>query len=222
MSRTIRRTEKHLLKWWLPELEVVVRSKHPWRQQRLPGLLYSKQETQIVRTLQTDKHRFFAGPGVFSRNRWQRKFRQASRMQLHHAKLIEDWDDVAVPLIYYPYMFWTRLEEKPHGFSSSSNPEVDVNKFILLFLLLCLTGCDTQYDRKMNAAYQAEQLRIARSQVDQCLARDLFKECLAGVPKGPTATKYNDWDEMIEECRVTAKQFATKPPELIQPACKEN
>lgn len=35
---------------------------------------------------------------------------------------------------------------------------------------------------------------------DQELRRQLFKECLSVVPKGPERTVYNDWDEVVSEC----------------------
>ena len=109
MSRTIRRNQKHslyLLKWWLPKLQVVTTSRDDWRCKRLPGLLYSPYESKIVRRVQTDMHRFFCGPNHYSRNIWHRKYRQQSKVQLHHANLAEDWDDCTVARIYYPYMFY--------------------------------------------------------------------------------------------------------------------
>lgn len=39
----------------------------------------------------------------------------------------------------------------------------------------------------------------------------IFKECLAAAPKPvATTTQYNDMDEIIYECRVTARYIATE------------
>lgn len=35
---------------------------------------------------------------------------------------------------------------------------------------------------------------------DQCLRAELFKSCMASLPAGPQATKYNDWAEVVSEC----------------------
>jgi hypothetical protein len=33
---------------------------------------------------------------------------------------------------------------------------------------------------------------------------EAFKECMAAVPAGPQTTTYNDWDEVVNECRAYA------------------
>lgn len=106
MSRTIRRPERHLLTCWLPELNVLTASTDDWRRRRLPGLLHSPYKSDVVRKVQTDNHRFFHSPESFQRNRWHRKFRQQTRLAIHHA--IRDDEDRELPLnpdLYYPYMF---------------------------------------------------------------------------------------------------------------------
>jgi hypothetical protein len=106
MSRTIRRPHKHLLRWWLPELQAVAltQSKEDWRQKRLPGLHYSQQEPVIVRRVQSDIHRFFAGPGKYSRRVYQRKFKQCWKVEMHHVLQSGEWDAYMDPELYYPYM----------------------------------------------------------------------------------------------------------------------
>lgn len=104
MARTIRRTEMHLLKWWLPELKALTQSEHPWRQHRLPGLLYSRQEPRIVRAVQSDRHRFFCGPEKFNRRRYQKLFKQSWQRELRRVIRSDDWDTYMDPEIYYPYM----------------------------------------------------------------------------------------------------------------------
>ena len=39
---------------------------------------------------------------------------------------------------------------------------------------------------------------------DQALRRQIFKECLAAIPKGPERTVYNDWAEVVSECESAA------------------
>ena len=106
MSRTIRRPHKHLLRWWLPELQAVAltQSKQDWRQKRLPGLYYSQQEPVIVRRVQSDIHRFFAGPGQYSRMLYNRKMKQNSKQQIHRMIRTEEWESYLKPELYYPYM----------------------------------------------------------------------------------------------------------------------
>lgn len=40
--------------------------------------------------------------------------------------------------------------------------------------------------------------------VDQTARRAYLVECLTKVPKGPSAVKYNDWDEVVRACDSTA------------------
>lgn len=42
---------------------------------------------------------------------------------------------------------------------------------------------------------------------DQKLRQELFFKCMKSLPAGPTATKYNDWDEVVAECGNQAKQM---------------
>jgi len=51
-------------------------------------------------------------------------------------------------------------------------------------LLLCVSGCDF----------------IPAWETDQKLRREIFNECLKNLPAGPDETKYNDWDDVVEEC----------------------
>lgn len=32
------------------------------------------------------------------------------------------------------------------------------------------------------------------------LRQEIFFRCLSALPAGPQATKYNDWDEVVNEC----------------------
>lgn len=62
---------------------------------------------------------------------------------------------------------------------------------------------------------------VEERQADQCLRRELFQECLAAVPQGPTHTAgSNDWDEVIAECRTTAYYMSNRPKYMIKEECQ--
>lgn len=104
MARTIRRPYKHLLHWWLPNLGPAVTTQDDWRQHRLPKLLYSKSEAQIVRIVQSDHHRFFSGVGRYSRKRYHKQFRQLSRRKILSHVRGDCWDDFVDAKRYFePY-----------------------------------------------------------------------------------------------------------------------
>lgn len=42
-------------------------------------------------------------------------------------------------------------------------------------------------------------------QTDQLMRQKLFKECMALLPAGPQSTKYNDWDEVVDQCDDIAR-----------------
>lgn len=39
---------------------------------------------------------------------------------------------------------------------------------------------------------------------NQAIRREIFMNCLKAVPRGPTHTKYNDWDEVVDACENAA------------------
>jgi hypothetical protein len=43
---------------------------------------------------------------------------------------------------------------------------------------------------------------------DETLRREVFKECVQSLPAGPNSTVYNDWDEVVFECRQFANSVA--------------
>ena len=77
-------------------------------------------------------------------------------------------------------------------------------KYYALMIALLLTACDN------------------RTVTDQCLRVEIFKDCLATVPAGPLATKYNDWDEVIVECRHTAYYMAQRQRSFVKEECRGN
>jgi len=57
--------------------------------------------------------------------------------------------------------------------------------------------------------------------LDQCLRRELFKECLAGLPKGPTTTGISsDWDEVVYACGHQAYYLALRKKDQIKAECR--
>lgn len=63
---------------------------------------------------------------------------------------------------------------------------------VYVIAAMLLVGCEKVVeDPKVTAA--RGQLRV-----------ELFEKCMKLVPPGPTTTQYNDWAEVISECRSTA------------------
>jgi len=54
---------------------------------------------------------------------------------------------------------------------------------------------------------------------DQCLRIELFERCMKILPKGPDATMYNDWDEVVAECASTARIHSFRSQSQIKPEC---
>lgn len=40
--------------------------------------------------------------------------------------------------------------------------------------------------------------------IDQELRHKYFIECMEKLPKGPSQTKYNDWDDVVQACESSA------------------
>ncbi|MCP3684724.1 MAG: hypothetical protein GY861_18810 [bacterium] len=72
-----------------------------------------------------------------------------------------------------------------------------MNKQIIVFSTMMLLGC-----KYMTPNY----CWVA----DRKAALPVFFKCLEKIPKGPEKTKYNDWDEVIEECKFAAFAFTRK------------
>jgi hypothetical protein len=47
-------------------------------------------------------------------------------------------------------------------------------------------------------------------QPDQKLRREIFMECLEKIPAGPQEAKYNDWDDVVDECGTQAYYISIK------------
>ena len=83
-------------------------------------------------------------------------------------------------------------------------------KLAALALVAALVGCDT---RKQEVAQRTEAY-------DQCVRAELFQACLATVPAGPQAAKYNDWDEVVSECGTQARTMSVRPVKAIKEGCR--
>lgn len=49
-----------------------------------------------------------------------------------------------------------------------------------------------------------EPIPVPVYQNDQELRTEIFMKCLSVVPAGPLATKYNDWNEVVDSCEDAA------------------
>lgn len=79
-------------------------------------------------------------------------------------------------------------------------------KVILVSLLAFAVGCTVPKDTRGP---------------DQCLRRELFKECLALIPQGPEVVgTSNDWDETISRCSDAAYYQSIRGIEFIKPECR--
>lgn len=78
-------------------------------------------------------------------------------------------------------------------------------KPIIILAALMLVGCDKP----------PQSMR----EVDQCLRREIFMQCLAAVPKGPESTRYNDWDEVVSQCGSQAYYTALRRISQIKEEC---
>ena len=57
--------------------------------------------------------------------------------------------------------------------------------------------------------------------IDQCLRRELFERCMKLLPAGPVSTQYNDWDDVVDSCDMTARRQSVAVCSRIQkPECR--
>ena len=55
---------------------------------------------------------------------------------------------------------------------------------------------------------------------DQCMRREIFMQCMAALPAGPQATRYNDWDEVVGKCENAAYFQSLRRKSGIKPECQ--
>lgn len=75
---------------------------------------------------------------------------------------------------------------------------------LALFLALALSGCE----------------RPETWVVDACLQRQIFTECLAHLPTGPTAPAFNDWDDVVDSCRAAARDQSVRVCSVVKIECQ--
>ncbi len=78
-------------------------------------------------------------------------------------------------------------------------------KIISILSILTLTGCEATQTGPT---------------VDQCMRKDLFQQCMKLIPPGPTNVQYNDWQEVVEQCALTAYYQSLRQKEYIKPECR--
>jgi hypothetical protein len=79
-------------------------------------------------------------------------------------------------------------------------------KLLTVLLVLLLTACEMD----------AEPTTV----LDQCLRADLFKQCLAQVPKGPVSTVENPWHKVVEECESAAYHQSWRKTGMVEMKCR--
>jgi hypothetical protein len=77
-----------------------------------------------------------------------------------------------------------------------------------ILLLFTLVGC--------NEVKEITERNIP----DQCLRRELFNECMKALPGGPIATHYNDWDDVVSECRAYAWSVSVRLQSVVKKECQ--
>lgn len=56
--------------------------------------------------------------------------------------------------------------------------------------------------------------------LDQCMRREAFRECMAALPAGPQATKYSDWDEVVDRCDAVSVRQSYRLIEQVKVECR--
>ena len=80
------------------------------------------------------------------------------------------------------------------------------SKLFLSLLLLSVVGCG-----KIEPS----------SDIDQCKRIELFQQCMAKLPVGPTSVgSSNDWDEVVDACEKTAYYQSFRNPKFIKAECR--
>ncbi len=79
--------------------------------------------------------------------------------------------------------------------------------FIAAGLALWCQGCDPD---SLDSAHD----------IDRCLNREVFNECMASLPAGPERTHYNDWAEVVEACGNRAWSHSYRLKRDIPAGCR--
>lgn len=85
-----------------------------------------------------------------------------------------------------------------------------MKKILAAVLLICLAACGP--GQALDPA--------PRWGNDQCLRAELFKSCMASVPKGPDITYENPWHKVIDSCAAAAYSQSWRELKNVSPNCK--
>lgn len=83
-----------------------------------------------------------------------------------------------------------------------------MRRLIFITFLVLLSACD------------GDKPIVETRDADQCLRRVIFQECMKLLPAGPLATKYNDWDEVVDSCGQQAYYQSLRYTRTIKEECK--
>jgi len=90
-----------------------------------------------------------------------------------------------------------------------------MNKLLMLVVML-LTACGQHSSESTAYASDVNDVIVK----DVCMQREVFNECMKALPAGPQSTKYNDWDEVVKECRHTARYLSERRRKFVKPECE--
>ena len=90
-----------------------------------------------------------------------------------------------------------------------------MKKLIVIFSLF-LVACGKHSSETTGYASDVNDVIIQ----DMCIQREAFLECMKALPAGPQATKYNDWDEVVAECRHTSYYLSKRKRAVVKPECE--
>ena len=94
----------------------------------------------------------------------------------------------------------------------------DAIKLTIYFIVFCwiIIGTIMVIDQ-YRAKYTEED-----SIPDQCLRREFFQKCLAGIPDGPQelTAAANDWSEVVDSCSSAAYYQSFRKDSHIKRECK--
>lgn len=91
-----------------------------------------------------------------------------------------------------------------------------MDKLLIVIAVLALSACGDHSSER--TAYASDRNEVIVK--DACLQREIFNECMKALPAGPQATKYNDWDEVVAECRHTARYLSERRRKFVKPECE--
>ncbi len=91
-----------------------------------------------------------------------------------------------------------------------------MNKLLIVMAVMALTACGKHSSDTTAYASDPDDVIV----VNACLQRELFNECMKALPAGPQATKYNDWDEVVSQCRQGARYMSKRARRFVPPECE--